>query len=175
MGKLTWLRLFPLLQHLGLVGATGPHPGSKREHRSPLLHAGEQARRQAHTVQLVRSRCGRGRAPTLPQTPSDPQLSRISSMRRYRKPPPRVPERTGLVAEVSLKWGGGVQLVCAISRRFSRAERQCCRGRQEHPRRPYHVQGACHGVAEGSGAKGFGSGSRTCSPEQLQAAYCRHS
>jgi hypothetical protein len=58
---------------------------------------------------------------------------------------------------------------------FSRAERQCCRGGLEHPRRPYHVQGACHGVAEGSGAKGLGSGSRTYSPEQLQAAYRRRS
>ena len=47
------LRWFSLLQHLGLVGATGPHPGSKGEHRSPLVHAGEQARRQAHIVQLV--------------------------------------------------------------------------------------------------------------------------
>ena len=70
MGKLTWLRLFPLLQHLGLVGAAGPHPGSRGEHRSPLVHAGLQARRQAHIVQVVRSRCGRARAPKLPQTPS---------------------------------------------------------------------------------------------------------
>ena len=29
-------------------------------------------------------------------------------MCRYRKPPPRVPERTGLVAEVGRKLGGGV-------------------------------------------------------------------
>ena len=57
MGGHTCLRLFPLLQHLGLVGAAGPHPGSRGEHRSPLVHAGEQARRQAHIVQLVRSRC----------------------------------------------------------------------------------------------------------------------
>ena len=83
VGKLTCLRLFPLLQHLGLVGATGPHPGSKREHRSPLLHAGEQARRQAHTVQLVRSRCGRARDPTLAEDPLHPWISRISSRSRY--------------------------------------------------------------------------------------------
>jgi hypothetical protein len=40
------LRLLSLLQHLGLVGAAGPHLGYRGEHRSPLLHAGEQARRQ---------------------------------------------------------------------------------------------------------------------------------
>ena len=58
---------------------------------------------------------------------------------------------------------------------FSRADRQCHRGRLQHARRPYHMQGACLGVAEGSRAKGFGSGSRTYSPEQLQAASRRHS
>ena len=84
MGWHTCLRLFPLLQHLGLVGAEGPHPGSRGEHRSPLVHAGEQARRQAHIVQLVRSRCSRARAPTLPEDPPDPYLSGISAMRRYR-------------------------------------------------------------------------------------------
>lgn len=88
MGKLTWLRSFPLLQHLGLVGATSPHSGSKGEHRSPLVHAGEQARWQAHIVQLVRSRCGRARGPTLPLDPQDPYLFRKFAMRRYRKPPP---------------------------------------------------------------------------------------
>ena len=82
MGKLTWLRLFPLLHHLGLVGATSPHSGSKGEHRSPLLHAGEQARRQACIVQLVRSRCGRARGPTVPDDPPDPYLSGISSISR---------------------------------------------------------------------------------------------
>ena len=82
MGKHTWLRSSSLLQHLGLVGATGPHPGSKREHRSPLVHAGEQARRQACIVQLVRSRCGRARGPTVPDDPPDPYLSRISAMSR---------------------------------------------------------------------------------------------
>ena len=35
------MRLFPLLQHLGLVGAAGPHPGSRGEQCSPLVHAGE--------------------------------------------------------------------------------------------------------------------------------------
>ena len=53
-GQLTWLKLFSLLQHLGLVGATGPHSGSRGEHRSPRwctrASIGEQARRQAHTV-----------------------------------------------------------------------------------------------------------------------------
>ena len=44
MGWHTYLRLFPLLQHLGLVGAAGPHPGSRGEHRSPLVHAGKSRR-----------------------------------------------------------------------------------------------------------------------------------
>ena len=48
MGKRTCLKSSSLLQHLGLVGGAVPHPGS-----TPLLHAGEQARRQAHIVQLV--------------------------------------------------------------------------------------------------------------------------
>ena len=65
-GQLTWLKLFSLLQHLGLVGATGPHSGCKGEHRSPLAQSGEHARWQAHIVHMVRSRCGRARAPTLP-------------------------------------------------------------------------------------------------------------
>ena len=47
-GQLTWLKLFSLLQHLGLVGATGPHSGSRGEHGSPLVHTGERARREAH-------------------------------------------------------------------------------------------------------------------------------
>ena len=71
-GNLTLLRWLLLLQHLGLVGATGPHSGSKGEHRSPLLHAGKQTRRQAHIVQMVRSRCDRTRAPTLPEDPPAP-------------------------------------------------------------------------------------------------------
>ena len=53
-GQHTCLQSSSLLQHLGLVGGAPPHPGSRGEHRSPLLHArGEQARRQAHIVQLV--------------------------------------------------------------------------------------------------------------------------
>ena len=71
MGWHTYLRLFPLLQHLGLVGAAGPHPGSRGEHRSPLVHVGKHARWQACIVHMVRSRCGRAHAPTLPQTPGD--------------------------------------------------------------------------------------------------------
>ena len=84
MGKRTCLKSSLLLQHLELVGGAAPHPGSRGEHRSPLLHAGEQARRQAHIVHLVRSRCSRARAPTLPEDPPDPYLSGISAMRRYR-------------------------------------------------------------------------------------------
>ena len=72
LGRHTCLKSPSLLQHLGLVGAAGPRPGSREEHRSPLVHAGLQARRQAHIVQVVRSRCGRARAPKLPQTPRDP-------------------------------------------------------------------------------------------------------
>ena len=75
-GQLTWLKLFSLLQHLGLVGATGPHSGSRGEHGSPLVHTGERARREAHIVHAVRSRCGRARVPTLSQTPQDLYLFR---------------------------------------------------------------------------------------------------
>ena len=45
-----------LLQHLGHVGATGPHSGSKREYHSPLVRSSECARRQAHIAQQARSR-----------------------------------------------------------------------------------------------------------------------
>ena len=76
---LTFLRLFSLLQHLELVGATAPHSGCRGESHSPLVHTGKQARRQVHIVQQVRSRCVRARAQTLPETPQDPYLSRISS------------------------------------------------------------------------------------------------
>ena len=49
---------------------------------SPGSVGGEHARRQAHIVHMVRSRCGRARAPTLPEDPLDPYHSRISSMSR---------------------------------------------------------------------------------------------
>ena len=55
-GNLTLLRWLLLLQHLGLVGATGPHSGSKGEYHSPLVQLGMRARRQAHIGQQVRSR-----------------------------------------------------------------------------------------------------------------------
>ena len=84
MGKCPCLLLFLLPQHLGLVGATGPHSGCKGEHRSPLAQSGEHARRQAHIVHMVRSRCGRARAPTLPLTPPDPNVPKVSAMRRCR-------------------------------------------------------------------------------------------
>ena len=50
-GNLTCLRLFPLLQDLGLAGATGPHSGSRGESHSPPVLSGMRARRQAHIVQ----------------------------------------------------------------------------------------------------------------------------
>jgi hypothetical protein len=84
LGKRTSLKSSSLIQHLGLMGAAGPHPGSKGEHRSPLLHAGKQTRQHAHIVHMVRSRCGRARGPTLPEDPPDPYLSEISAILRYR-------------------------------------------------------------------------------------------
>ena len=64
-GKHTCLQSSSLLQHLGLVGATGPHSGPRGESHSPPVLSGERGGRQAHIVQQVRSRCGRARAPAL--------------------------------------------------------------------------------------------------------------
>ena len=86
-GKHTCLQSSSLLQHLGLVGATGPHSWSKGEYHYPLVQLGMRARQQAHIKQQVRSRCGRARAQRLAQTPRDPYHPRKFAMRRYRKPP----------------------------------------------------------------------------------------
>ena len=55
-GRHTCLQSSSLLQHLGLVGATGPHSGSKGESHSPLVQSGMRARRQAPYRTPVRSR-----------------------------------------------------------------------------------------------------------------------
>ena len=49
-GKHTCLQSSSLLQHLGLVGATGPHSGPRGESHSPPVLSGERGGRQAHTV-----------------------------------------------------------------------------------------------------------------------------
>ena len=61
-GKHTCLQSSSLLQHLGLVGATGPHSGPRGESHSPLVLSGERAGRQAHIVQRFELACVRIRA-----------------------------------------------------------------------------------------------------------------
>ena len=51
VGMCTCLKSSSLLQHLGQVGATGPHSGSRGESHSPLVLSGERAGRQVHIVQ----------------------------------------------------------------------------------------------------------------------------
>ena len=88
VGETHLFEVAPAAPAPGTGGGGGPPPGVQGRASLPPLHAGEQARRQAHTVQLVRSRCGRARGPTLHLDPQDPYLFRKLAMRRYRKPPP---------------------------------------------------------------------------------------